>query len=192
MFGAREVKSVSRFAREHAGEWKPIHSSLIACLQAHRNPQSGRCCPSRRLMAEYCNVSERTIDRAIAQLRSWGAIRSAQLRAVGRPYAMVQYTLLFHEGGGETAPVREQKPRKPSGYTQSDFDERDLRKLNAELDALYRSLAGARIVDSEYERELGEGSQSHERIFSQACARAGISVERGLQLEEAESKRRTG
>jgi hypothetical protein len=81
---------------------------------------------------------------------------------------------------------REKSPR----YTQSDFDERDNRKLQTELNAIYLSLEGARIVDSEYEREQEGAANSHEGIFYRACARAGVPVERGMKLTGADWKRK--
>lgn len=97
MFGAQEVKSVSRFARENSAKWKPIHSAIVGCLMAHTNKQSGLCCPSRKLIAEHCNVSERTVDRAISQLREWGAIKTVRLKLQEKVYGPAQYTLLFDQ-----------------------------------------------------------------------------------------------
>lgn len=246
MFGAREVKSVSRFVQEHARAWRPIHSAILGCLLAHRNHQSQRCDPSRALLAQHCNVSERTIDRAVAQLRAWGAIATSQPRMVGRNFARTQYTLLFEQAEGAPcdkavslsardngdASVR-QKPgvacdssvrqtacdkavsteafesrssieaqeegkgeataphKKPnSNFSQTDFDERDMRKLTEELAAIYRSLEGARIADSEYEREEEGAAHSHEGIFHQACARARIPVARAMELTDADWKKK--
>jgi hypothetical protein len=97
VFGAQEVKSVSRFARENSAKWKPIHSAIVGCLMAHTNKQSGLCCPSRKLIAEHCNVSERTVDRAISQLREWGAIKTVRLKLQEKVYGPAQYTLLFDQ-----------------------------------------------------------------------------------------------
>jgi hypothetical protein len=58
-----------------------------------------------------------------------------------------------------------------SGYTQSDFDARDLRKM-----------ASARRAAEE--RPSSVGSLSDREYFVWLCAHAGITVERGLQLEK--------
>lgn len=244
MFGAMEVKSVSRFVREHASEWRPIHSALVGCLLAHRNNRSQRCCPSRASLAKHVNVSERTVDRAMAQLRAWGAIEMTQPRLLSGQMGPRQYTLALafepppqdiavslpprdispqdravsaprdkavsatgRQKPGDKAVTAEAKafefeaefeakggsrghPPKPNRASQSDFDERDLRKLTAELATLYRQLEGARIVDSQHEREREGAAHSHEEIFYRACARAGIPVARGLELTHVDWKKK--
>jgi Helix-turn-helix domain len=79
----------------------------------------------------------------------------------------------------------EQERRKPqqsrSEYCQSDFDERDWRKLQAELRDLYLPLHGARLSDDD---PPPPGHYSRKRIFRTACQRAGITVERGQRLVE--------
>jgi hypothetical protein len=96
MLGALEVKAISRLVREHRAEWKPLHTAVMNCLLAHRNRRSGSCFPERKLMAAHANVSERTVDRALAQLVAWGAIEREQPRAVsGQQFRQVQYSFLF-------------------------------------------------------------------------------------------------
>src|SRR6202034_3067995 len=96
MLGALEVKAIARLAREHRDEWKPLHTAVMGCLLAHRNRRSGRCFPERRLIAAHCNVSESTIDRAIAQLVTWRAIERQQPRAVSsQQFRESQYSFLF-------------------------------------------------------------------------------------------------
>lgn len=77
-------------------EWKPLHTAVMGCLLAHHNRHTGHCWPERRLLAAHCNVSERTIDRALAQLTAWGAIERQQPKGVSsQQYRPTQYVFLF-------------------------------------------------------------------------------------------------
>lgn len=96
MLGALEVKAITRFAKQHGSDWKPVHTAVLQGLLAHRNRRTGRCFPERRLLAANCNVSESTIDRTIAQLTAWGAIERQQPRALSsQQFREAQYTFLF-------------------------------------------------------------------------------------------------
>ena len=96
MLGALEVKAISRLAGQHGSEWKPLHTAVLGCLLAHRNRRTGSCFPERRLLAAHCNVTERTIDRTLDQLRAWGAIERQQPRALAsQQFREAQYTFLF-------------------------------------------------------------------------------------------------
>ena len=120
MFGALELKAVNRFAAQHP-EWRPIHTAVIGCLLAHRHPHSKQCTPSRRLVAESCGTSERTVDRAIAQLKSWGAIKTSQLKLFGNSWGPAQYTFLFELPPTATAMANaDRHSRSPKSAFPSD------------------------------------------------------------------------
>ena len=96
MLGALEVKAISRLAAKHGRQWKPLHTAVMGCLLAHRNRRSGYCWPRRKDIAGYCNISERTVNRIVAQLAGWGVIERQQPRAVTtRAYGPAQYAFLF-------------------------------------------------------------------------------------------------
>jgi hypothetical protein len=227
MLGAVEVKVISRLAAQHGREWKPVHTSVMDCLLAHRNRRTGDCRPHRRTIAAHCNVSERTIDRALEQLVAWGAIDRLQPKAVAsRQFRAAQYVFLFEipqpvenlcesedkscanqpepcakiEGGRATKSTgavrqnrgankeeakdlegKDQKRGSPrlSEFSQKDFDERDLRKM-AEA---WRYLA-ERVSP---ERTRGSGMTPRE-MFEVACELAGITIARGIELEELKKK----
>ena len=80
MLGALEVKTVIALAQQHQEKWKPLHTAILDCLLAHRNPQSGKCCPSQEVIASHSNAGMRTVQRAIAELEIWGIISASQLR----------------------------------------------------------------------------------------------------------------
>jgi hypothetical protein len=77
---------------------------------------------------------------------------------------------------------QKQNRRNAPNFSQADFDERDRRKLQTELNTIYRALEGARIVETEHQREQEGAAHSHDGIFQRACDRAGIAVQRGRQL----------
>jgi hypothetical protein len=96
MLGALEVKAIRRLVLEYGSQWRPVHAAVMACLLAHRNRRSGNCWPHRKDVAEYCNVSLSTVDRALARLTAWGAIERMQPRAVSsQQFRPAQYTFLF-------------------------------------------------------------------------------------------------
>lgn len=96
MLGALEVKAVNRLAALHAGEWKIIHTAVIDCILAHHNRRTGLCWPERKAIASHCNVSERTVDRAIAKLLAWGAIERLQPRSLASgQFRPRQFTFQF-------------------------------------------------------------------------------------------------
>ena len=96
VLGALEVKAIGRLVALHPHEWKPLHTAVLGCLLAHRNRRTGSCFPERRLLAAYCSVTERTIDRTLAQLTAWGAIEREQPRALtSQQFREAQYTFLF-------------------------------------------------------------------------------------------------
>jgi hypothetical protein len=94
MFGALEVKIISRLAGQHS-EWKPLHSAVLGCLLAHRNRQ-GQSWPEQKTIAAFCAVSIRTIGRVLTELSDWGAIQQRQLRALSsQQLGPAQYVFLF-------------------------------------------------------------------------------------------------
>lgn len=66
---------------------------------------------------------------------------------------------------------------------QSDFDERDFRKLQAALAEIYLPLQGARIVEQD---SAPAGAYARPQLFREACRRAGITKERGYRLVEGQ------
>lgn len=88
-------------------------------------------------------------------------------------------TIKSRKGGGSSRPEMLEnngsKPPPPKngkmGYTQSDFDQRDLRKMaEAQREGDKRPESVGRKSDKEY--------------FEWICMKAGITVERGLELEK--------
>jgi hypothetical protein len=224
MLGALEVKAISRLAAKMGAEWKPLHSSILGCLLAHRNRHSGNCWPKRRLIAAHSNVSERTVDRAIEQLVRWGALARQQPRAAGQQFLEAQYSFLFEiptavenrcefevkscanhpapcdkitvgrapnsaapcdkiEGvirkEGKDLEGKDRKGQTPplqngAGYSKADFDARDLRKM-AEATKFW--------CDGNPDGRSRASGATQRRIFELICERAGITIERGLELE---------
>ncbi len=87
--------------------------------------------------------------------------------------------------GVDSKETKECAKKPPArSYAQSDFDARDWRKLQAELEAIYLPLQGARIVD---EDPAPAGAYSRPALFREACRRAGLTMERGRSLVESES-----
>jgi hypothetical protein len=78
----------------------------------------------------------------------------------------------LREGLSEPPPIK-------SKFNQWDFDERDTRKLHAALESLHRATEGMWIVDAD---PPPEGAISRMQIFAEGCRRAGITVQRGLEL----------
>ena len=108
------MKAIARVAAQHSSEWKPIHAAVMGCLVAHRNRRTEQCSPRRKDIAAHCGVSERTIDRVIAQLEEWGAIRRHQLKALSsREFRPAQYTFLFSLPQADSA----QHVEDPGGKT---------------------------------------------------------------------------
>lgn len=110
MLGALEVKRLTRLATERGSEWKGIHTSVLSCLLAHRHRQSGHSWPAREVIASYCRVSPRTVDRAIAKLVEWGAIEKQRPRLVSGQFQSAQYAFLF-----ELPPATAMSPRDKNG-----------------------------------------------------------------------------
>jgi hypothetical protein len=96
LLGALLVKRLTRLAAEHGREWRSIHTAVLSCLLAHRT-RDGRCSwPARKVIASYCRVTERTVDRAIVKLVTCGAIEKQQPRAIaGGKFLPMQYSILF-------------------------------------------------------------------------------------------------
>ena len=103
MLGALEARVISRLAAQHAREWQPIHSAIVAYLKAHHNRRTGECFPDRDKIAAFCNVHPRTVDRQIERLRSWNLIepRKERKRSPNGTYEVTQYRLLFDETPGD-------------------------------------------------------------------------------------------
>ena len=96
MLGALEVKAITRLARKYGADWKPLHTAVLGCLLAHRNRRTGHCWPRRKDIAAYSNISERTVNRIMAQLTAWGAIERAAAEDCCRSHVRpAQYTFLF-------------------------------------------------------------------------------------------------
>jgi hypothetical protein len=75
-----------------------------------------------------------------------------------------------------------QKKESKTGFSQADFDARDLRKMHEaqkELDMRCRSLQGSR---------LPAWMEDERATFEWICRKAGISVERALELENRQKK----
>lgn len=90
------MKRLTRLAAARGREWKGVHTSVLSCLLAHRNRATGHSWPARAVIASYCRVSERTVDRAIEKLVAWGAIEKQQPRAVmDGQFRPAQYAFLF-------------------------------------------------------------------------------------------------
>lgn len=93
-----------------------------------------------------------------------------------------------HRGSGFSSPSlfdfdvgskKEMEAKKPNQFTQADFDARDLRKLNKAYEVLERIQSAS----------LGSGRRLTDReVFEWVCARAGISVKRGLQIEKLQKE----
>jgi len=70
-------------------------------------------------------------------------------------------------------------PKKPARYAQADFDARDLRKMNAAYQELERA----------DQANLGRQKTRNEKeIFEWVCSRSGITVARGIELEELQKR----
>ena len=102
-----------RVARERGSEWSPTHAAILSCLLAHRNRHSGTAWPARRDLADFSGCSERTVDRVLGELRSWGAVDGGQsVRASSEQFRRAQYSFPFTEiavepcakNGGSRAP----------------------------------------------------------------------------------------
>lgn len=243
MLGALEVKAITRLAARHGRDWKPIHTAVMGCLLAHRNRRSGHCWPRRKDIAAHCNVSQRTIDRAMARLTAWGAIERQQPKAVSSgTFRPSQCTFLFElplselpqsvekpcgleekncenppkpcaknegsrapktgvavrhpgvarnkevrersegkdlKGKGAEPPARELSNYPISQYSKRDFDERDLRKMAEAWKYL-----GKRNAEG---TSRGYGMTARQ-MFEVVCELAGITIERGLELEVLRKK----
>lgn len=53
---------------------KPRELSVITCLMYHAN-ENNICFPSRRLIAEECNMTTKTVDAALKELIRLGLVR---------------------------------------------------------------------------------------------------------------------
>ena len=89
MHSALEVKDMIVLIDQHRGKWRQGHSVILACLLAHRNAESGKCCPSQGVIAAYCVMDPRTLRRYLAELEAWGIITKTR---PGRT-ATNQYTI---------------------------------------------------------------------------------------------------
>jgi hypothetical protein len=225
MLGALEVKTISRLAAKHGRQWKPLHTAVMGCLLAHRNRRSGYCWPRRKDIAGYCNISERTVNRIVAQLAGWGVIERQQPRAVTtRAYGPAQYAFLFElpqsvdnpcenpnepwaknaqsrgpkmpRAVGQSCDPRNKERRERSEgkdlkgkgalpsqqfsrFSQTDFDERDLRKMAKAYEQLLRRNSEGWCRGS---------GMTVRQMFEYACECAGVTIARGLELEELRKK----
>lgn len=188
MLGALEVKIVARLARQFA-EWRPAHTAVMYCLLAHRSLRADKCWPEQDTIAKSCAMSGRAVRRVIADFRDWGVLGTEQIKAVSsRKFGPAQYVFHFNlphsvdESGGPTAKTvgqnrtgnkEEAKRSKASNkgapqFSQTDFDERDWRLLQRQMNNLSEACVGSSTED-------GTG-------FRKACERAGISTRRGKEL----------
>jgi hypothetical protein len=204
MLGALEVKIVARLARQHAPEWKALHTAVMYYLLAHRRLSADRCWPEQSTIAASCNVTVRTVGRVVARFRDWGLLHSGQIRAVASgKVGPAQYVFHFNlpqsveEKGGPSdkkcLTVRQNRTRNkeearrskakrtgaeerrpPQNYTQQDFDERDWRKLQREIDLMREAGVGS--------AEAADAESHQVALFRIACERAGISTRRGKEL----------
>ena len=55
-------------------ELKPRDFIVYCCLVRHKDNNSHTCYPSRKLIAQECCVTLRTVDKALASLQSLGLV----------------------------------------------------------------------------------------------------------------------
>lgn len=88
----------------------------------------------------------------------------------------------IYTGGGNTNHSGSNGKTKalppPLNYSQTDFDERDLRKLGK----------AEKELSQKIKARIGGDPISEQEFFTAACELAGISVERGLKLKEIQRK----
>lgn len=55
-------------------ELKPRDFIVYCCLIRHKNNENHTCYPSRKLIAQECCITPRTVDKALASFQSLGMI----------------------------------------------------------------------------------------------------------------------
>jgi hypothetical protein len=128
--------------------------------RSDRLPRERRCSSSER----FCSPGER-------------AIRNVKLQNSKR----------LAEEGVDDLPRAREAPQKPSPsllssagqYSPADFDARDVRKM---------ALAWDWLCEPNGEGATRGLGMTQRQMFAQVCERAGISIERGLELEERRKK----
>ncbi|OXJ21304.1 helix-turn-helix domain-containing protein [Burkholderia sp. AU6039] len=76
--------------------------AVLLCLAHHHNRNTGLCCPSIALIAKETGNSERTVKRALAELKHTGLIHSKARRRAGEPISN-SYQLLINATMAPTA-----------------------------------------------------------------------------------------
>ena len=80
-------------------ELKGNNKLVLLALADYHNGKSGLCCPSTRAIAEWCGLSQPTVNRVIAFLRKEGFIEIKHRFLIGGGLSSNQYSLSFLIGG---------------------------------------------------------------------------------------------
>jgi hypothetical protein len=96
---------------------------LYGTLQRYADKDSGECHPSRATLAQRCNCTTKSIDRALAELIAVGAVLKKQRVAANGDLTSNQYTVITVAGvGTKLSPPRDKID--PTGRDKNDLGTR--------------------------------------------------------------------
>lgn len=147
--------------------------------------RDGQVFRHKRIEAEISRSSELREKRRESGRLGGQASAQASARANGQQEAEQNRTShshsnnYIHSKGGESTERAKSAPPLPL-YTQADFDARDLRKMSDAYEEWERRSTAS-------QGSYGKKATPTE-VFEFVCEKAGITVERGLQLEALQKK----
>jgi hypothetical protein len=96
---------------------------LYGTLQRYADKDSGECHPSRATLAQRCNCTTKSIDRALAELIAVGAVLKKQRVAANGDLTSNQYTVITVAGVGTKLSLPRDK-KDPTGRDKNDLGTR--------------------------------------------------------------------
>ena len=138
-------------------------ATLVAFYLINRADSEGTCFPGVKTIAKECNISTRTVQRALKDLEKEGfLVRESRFHVQGGQRSNLYYLQVLEDEQDNTQPVEDRR---------DDEDDNDIDVSNAKpilnVNALYQTASGMDLTAIDFKELLEEcvsGSPCHDDI----------------------------
>ena len=111
-------------------------ATLVAFYLVNRADSEGTCFPGVKTIAKECNISARTVQRALNDLEGVGfLVRESRFHVQGGQRSNLYYLQTFEEEQVDSQPVKDQKDKDTNDSDVSNMEPNNL-NINDEFQAL--------------------------------------------------------